>query len=173
MGLIAQPHVGGLEVRAGLHWAIASFVHRSGLAGGSTDELRGQVLEQPLQASETVGVLGRDSGSLRTGTRNNVHVYLRPGNPDGVATTVLLVGGPSGLELGGQTLNAQIASQANHLGVLDLIEGDALGVGLHGGFDVGELSGFGEADLPADNKDLDENAMGETEHECPKCHFKW
>ena len=50
---------------------------------------------------------------------------------------------------------------------------------------AGLLSELGEMDLdgigfgpildsiPEDNKDLDESAMAETEHECPKCGFKW
>ena len=29
------------------------------------------------------------------------------------------------------------------------------------------------ADIPEDNKDIDEDAMAETENECPKCGFKW
>ena len=29
------------------------------------------------------------------------------------------------------------------------------------------------SDIPEDNKDIDENAMAETENECPKCGFKW
>ena len=28
-------------------------------------------------------------------------------------------------------------------------------------------------DMPEDNKDIDEDAMAETENECPKCGFKW
>ena len=27
--------------------------------------------------------------------------------------------------------------------------------------------------IPIDNKPIDEDAMGQTEHECPKCGFKW
>jgi ParB-like chromosome segregation protein Spo0J len=27
--------------------------------------------------------------------------------------------------------------------------------------------------IPDDNKDIDEDAMAETQHECPKCGFKW
>jgi hypothetical protein len=27
--------------------------------------------------------------------------------------------------------------------------------------------------IPAENKPIDEGAMAETEHECPKCGFKW
>lgn len=40
--------------------------------------------------------------------------------------------------------------------------------------------GFGELEkllpdtaVPADNRDIDEEAMAQTEHECPKCGFKW
>jgi ParB-like chromosome segregation protein Spo0J len=45
------------------------------------------------------------------------------------------------------------------------------------GFDL-ELTGFDESitgafDIPEDNKDIDEEAMAETENECPKCGFKW
>jgi ParB-like chromosome segregation protein Spo0J len=44
--------------------------------------------------------------------------------------------------------------------------------------DVADLVefGFDEAELgvvPADNKPIDEGAMADTEHECPKCGFKW
>ena len=39
------------------------------------------------------------------------------------------------------------------------------------GFDENEL--FGNEDIPEDNKDIDEDAMAETENECPKCGFKW
>ena len=39
-------------------------------------------------------------------------------------------------------------------------------------------AGFAESDLtglsvPEDNKPIDEDAMKETDHECPKCGFKW
>ncbi len=27
--------------------------------------------------------------------------------------------------------------------------------------------------IPGENKDIDEDAMAETKHECPKCGFKW
>ena len=30
-----------------------------------------------------------------------------------------------------------------------------------------------DAFIPDDNKDIDEESMTETEHECPKCGFKW
>ena len=40
------------------------------------------------------------------------------------------------------------------------------------GFDEGELQCF-DIDIPDDNKDIDEDAMAETENECPKCGFKW
>ena len=35
------------------------------------------------------------------------------------------------------------------------------------GLDVPDLS------IPDENKEIDEAAMAETEHECPKCGFKW
>lgn len=41
-------------------------------------------------------------------------------------------------------------------------------------FDM-ELTGFDleESQIPEDNKQIDEDAMKETENECPKCGFKW
>jgi hypothetical protein len=43
------------------------------------------------------------------------------------------------------------------------------------GFDEGEIEGILDdgPSIPDDNKDLDEDAMAETENECPKCGFKW
>jgi len=43
------------------------------------------------------------------------------------------------------------------------------------GFDEGEINSIldNESSIPDDNKDLDEDAMAETENECPKCGFKW
>ena len=42
------------------------------------------------------------------------------------------------------------------------------------GFNLGDLGlDFGDGDIPDDNKDIDEDAMAETENECPKCGFKW
>lgn len=38
------------------------------------------------------------------------------------------------------------------------------------GFEEWELS---TPDIPTDNKEIDESAMAQTEHECPKCGFKW
>ncbi len=38
------------------------------------------------------------------------------------------------------------------------------------GFD---LDAFMPNDIPDDNKDIDEDAMADTQHECPKCGFKW
>jgi len=31
----------------------------------------------------------------------------------------------------------------------------------------------GGANIPTDNKPIDEGALADTEHECPKCGFKW
>ena len=46
------------------------------------------------------------------------------------------------------------------------------------GIDVVDLVGFGFEEhelgvVPDDNKPIDEAAMADTEHECPKCGFKW
>ncbi len=50
-----------------------------------------------------------------------------------------------------------------------------------GDFDM-EITGFDDKEIedlmtqfyvPEDNKDIDEEAMKDTEHECPKCGFKW
>ena len=48
-----------------------------------------------------------------------------------------------------------------------------------GGFDM-ETVGYSEDELkdllgyvPGDNKDIDEDAMKDTENECPSCGFKW
>ena len=40
------------------------------------------------------------------------------------------------------------------------------------GFSLEELGIFSD-DIPDDNKDIDEEAMSDTENECPKCGFKW
>jgi len=40
------------------------------------------------------------------------------------------------------------------------------------GFDADELEAL-LVDVPEDNKQIDEDAMAETENECPKCGFKW
>jgi ParB-like chromosome segregation protein Spo0J len=39
------------------------------------------------------------------------------------------------------------------------------------GFDVGELTGVDQ--IPEGNKPIDEEAMTNTENECPKCGFQW
>jgi hypothetical protein len=39
--------------------------------------------------------------------------------------------------------------------------------------DLSALMGAGDSDIPEDNKEIDEEAMAETENECPKCGFKW
>ena len=41
---------------------------------------------------------------------------------------------------------------------------------LAAGFDEGYLTGL---TIPEDNKAIDEDEMKETQHECPKCGFKW
>lgn len=46
------------------------------------------------------------------------------------------------------------------------------------GFDDEELADLfgdedGNDDIPADNKDIDEESMKDTKNECPKCGFKW
>ncbi len=42
------------------------------------------------------------------------------------------------------------------------------------GFGVDELAAvFGADDIPEENKQIDEEAMAETENECPKCGFEW
>ena len=43
---------------------------------------------------------------------------------------------------------------------------------LEGMFQDGELAELLQQ-RPAENKPIDEGAMAETEHECPKCGFKW
>jgi hypothetical protein len=35
------------------------------------------------------------------------------------------------------------------------------------------LTDFSLADIPDDNKDINEDELAETIHECPKCGFKW
>jgi hypothetical protein len=42
------------------------------------------------------------------------------------------------------------------------------------GFDTDVLAELSaDVAIPDDNKDIDEEAMKDTEHECPKCGFKW
>jgi ParB-like chromosome segregation protein Spo0J len=41
------------------------------------------------------------------------------------------------------------------------------------GFDLGELELLLDGGIPDDNKDIDEDAMEDTENECPKCGFEW
>ena len=41
------------------------------------------------------------------------------------------------------------------------------------GFSVEDLGIASDYELPAENKSLDENAMSQTENECPSCGFKW
>ena len=48
--------------------------------------------------------------------------------------------------------------------------GDLTGTG-YDGDDLDDL--LADLKLPATNTDLDEGEMAETEHECPKCGFKW
>ena len=35
------------------------------------------------------------------------------------------------------------------------------------------MTGAADEEIPDDNKDIDEDALSETAHECPKCGFEW
>ncbi len=55
--------------------------------------------------------------------------------------------------------------------ILKELDGEGFDLNLTGFSDeeIKNLTGF----IPEDNKEIDENAMSQTEHECPKCGFKW
>ena len=57
----------------------------------------------------------------------------------------------------------------------EILELDGMDIDLDlTGFDHDELLDMlGKVEIPADNKAIDEEAMENTEHECPKCGFKW
>jgi len=55
-----------------------------------------------------------------------------------------------------------------------LTELSSIGMEEFTGFDAPEIEDLLKVDfIPDDNKDIDEEKLGETEHECPKCGFKW
>lgn len=57
---------------------------------------------------------------------------------------------------------------------LDVLLRDAKEIDLSGLWSEDELNMlFLNTQIPEENKDIDEEAMKETEHECPKCGFKW